>query len=512
MAFDWYYTFGLLVDSNFWFATLLVVELSILSWIIASALGFILAQAKLSNNTVISLAASGYIWFFRSLPLLVLLIFVSCLPQIFPSTRNILSSAFITGLISLVLSEAAYMAEIHRGGLISVPLGQSEAAKSLGMKFFGLQRLIIVPQALKISMPTLANEFVTIVKLTSLVSVVSLTEILVVGQRLYTQNFLVLETMAAVAFYYIMIVTIFSWALQWFEKHSDVRFKAQKIGILDDKTIHQRIGQNLKFSDLSGVKQLDSMLALDARNLSKAYGSQQVLSDLSLKVKNREVISIIGPSGSGKTTFIRLLNGLEKANEGVVFLHGKKFIHAEQKPSGHLTFWQDRSMIVDIGMVFQSFNLFHHLTVLDNVLLAALYHKRGSRSQLTAYAYAYLDKVGMAHHALKYPHQLSGGQQQRVAIARTMMMQPRIILFDEPTSALDPEMVGEVLDVIKNLAQAGTTLVIVTHEMKFAFDISDRIIFMERGSIICDDTPEALLKGAVLRVKNFLQTSGLTTG
>lgn len=510
MAFDWHYTFGLLVDSNFWFATLLVIELSVLSWIIASAIGFILAQAKLSDKTVISLAASGYIWFFRSLPLLVLLIFVSCLPQIFPSTRTILSSAFITGLISLVLSEAAYMAEIHRGGLISVPPGQSEAAKSLGLKFFGLQRLIIVPQALKISMPTLANEFVTIVKLTSLVSVVSLAEILVVGQRLYTQNFLVLETMAAVAFYYIMIVTVFSSALQWIEKRSDVRFKAQKIGTINDEEIRKRIGQNLKFPELS--EQNDDAFALDAQKLSKAYGSQQVLTDISLKVKNGEVISIIGPSGSGKTTFIRLLNGLEKANQGEIFLHGKKFIHAEQKPSGHSTFWQDRSMIVDIGMVFQSFNLFHHLTVLDNVLLAALYHKRGTRAQLTPYAYAYLDKVGMAHHALKYPHQLSGGQQQRVAIARTMMMQPSIILFDEPTSALDPEMVGEVLDVIKNLAQAGTTLVIVTHEMRFAFDISDRIVFMEGGSIICDSTPEELLQGSVLRVNNFLQTSGLIAG
>ena len=510
MEFDWHYTFGLLVDSNFWFATLLVIELSVLSWIIASAIGFILAQAKLSDKTVISLAASGYIWFFRSLPLLVLLIFVSCLPQIFPSTRTVLSSAFITGLISLVLSEAAYMAEIHRGGLISVPPGQSEAAKSLGLKFFGLQRLIIVPQALKISMPTLANEFVTIVKLTSLVSVVSLAEILVVGQRLYTQNFLVLETMAAVAFYYIMIVTVFSSALQWIEKRSDVRFKAQKIGTINDEEIRKRIGQNLKFPELS--EQNDDALALDAQKLSKAYGSQQVLTDISLKVKNGEVISIIGPSGSGKTTFIRLLNGLEKANQGEIFLHGKKFIHAEQKPSGHSTFWQDRSMIVDIGMVFQSFNLFHHLTVLDNVLLAALYHKRGTRAQLTPYAYAYLDKVGMAHHALKYPHQLSGGQQQRVAIARTMMMQPSIILFDEPTSALDPEMVGEVLDVIKNLAQAGTTLVIVTHEMRFAFDISDRIVFMEGGSIICDSTPEELLQGSVLRVNNFLQTSGLIAG
>ena len=504
MAFDWHYTFGLLVDSNFWFATLLVIELSVLSWIIAAAIGFILAQAKLSDKTVISLAASGYIWFFRSLPLLVLLIFVSCLPQIFPSTRTVLSSAFITGLISLVLSEAAYMAEIHRGGLISVPPGQSEAAKSLGLKFFGLQRLIIVPQALKISMPTLANEFVTIVKLTSLVSVVSLAEILVVGQRLYTQNFLVLETMAAVAFYYIMIVTVFSSALQWIEKRSDVRFT------INDEEIRKRIGQNLKFPDLSD--QNDDALALDAQKLSKAYGSQQVLTDISLKVKNGEVISIIGPSGSGKTTFIRLLNGLEKANQGEIFLHGKKFIHAEQKPSGHSTFWQDRSMIVDIGMVFQRFNLFRHLTVLDSVLLAALYHKRGTRAQLTPYAYAYLDKVGMAHHALKYPHQLSGGQQQRVAIARTMMMQPRIILFDEPTSALDPEMVGEVLDVIKNLAQAGTTLVIVTHEMRFAFDISDRIVFMEGGSIICDSTPEELLQGSVLRVNNFLQTSGLLAG
>ncbi|HBQ35089.1 MAG TPA: amino acid ABC transporter permease/ATP-binding protein, partial [Ochrobactrum anthropi] len=157
------------------------------------------------------------------------------------------------------------------------------------------------------------------------------------------------------------------------------------------------------------------------------------------------------------------------------------------------------------GMVFQSFNLFNHKTVLENMLLAPLYHKIGARADLERQAFHYLNKVGMAAHAEKYPHQLSGGQQQRVAIARALMMSPSIILFDEPTSALDPETVEEVLGAIRSLASEGVTMVIVTHEMNFAFEVSDRILFMDAGKVVCDDTPDKLKSGIYPQLKPFLK-------
>ncbi|MGO2231869.1 amino acid ABC transporter permease, partial [Psychrobacter sp.] len=195
MQFDWAYTFSLLKDTNFWQATLTVIELSVLVWILGIVLGFVMALGKKSKIKPVSLLSRAYIWLFRSIPLLVLLIFIYSMPQVFPQTSVILSSSFMSGLIALTLCETAYIAEIHRGGLNSVHQAQIEAGKALGIKPMGIQRLIVVPQALRIALPTLSNEFVVIVKLTSLVSVISLTEILLVGQRLYAQNFLVLETM-----------------------------------------------------------------------------------------------------------------------------------------------------------------------------------------------------------------------------------------------------------------------------------------------------------------------------
>ncbi|MDN5490184.1 MAG: amino acid ABC transporter permease, partial [Acinetobacter sp.] len=211
MEFNWAYAFSLLTNHDFWKATLTVIELSVLVWVLGIVFGFVLALAKQSNFKILSKGSSLYIWFFRSLPLLVLLVFIYNLPQIYPSSSVLLASPFISGLLALALSEAAYIAEIHRGGLNSIAKGQIEAGKALGLKYTGIQRLIVIPQALRIALPTLGNEYVTIVKLTSLVSVISLTEILLVGQRLYTQNFLVMETMLAVAFYYVLIVTVFGW-------------------------------------------------------------------------------------------------------------------------------------------------------------------------------------------------------------------------------------------------------------------------------------------------------------
>ena len=467
MHFDWDYTLGLLWDRDFWSACWVVVKLSIATWCVGVAAGFVLALGKQSRNPLLNKAAGLYIWFFRSLPLLVLLVFIYNLPQVFPAAGAVLSDPFYAGLTALVLSETAFIAEIHRGGILGVPRGQIEAGRALGIRYAGIQRMIVIPQALRIALPALSNEFITIAKLTSLVSVISLAEILLVGQRLYTQNFLVFETMLAVAFYYVLIVTIFDKLLGWLESHLNILRRTPR-----PLTLDQRTRDALRANSPSRRRRAEQ--ALQVQGARKRFGDHEVLKGIDLVVKPGEVISIIGPSGSGKTSLIRTLNGLESLDGGRVLLHGQPFLDSARGST-------PGARILDIGMVFQSFNLFPHKTVLQNVMLAPQYHRRGAFVDLRCEALALLDKVGMLEHAHKYPHQLSGGQQQRVAIARALAMRPSIMLFDEPTSALDPELVAEVLKVVETLAREGMTMLIVTHEMSFAFKVSDCVLFMESG-------------------------------
>ena len=235
---------------------------------------------------------------------------------------------------------------------------------------------------------------------------------------------------------------------------------------------------------------------IEIEGLDKFYGRFQALSDINLSVEEGEVVVILGPSGSGKSTLIRCINLLEPYQGGDIRVAGQR-VETGSKLAG---------IRCEVGMVFQNFNLYPHLTVLANVALAPVRVRKMSRRDAQERARALLEKVGMGSHADKYPGQLSGGQQQRVAIARTMAMEPRVILFDEPTSALDPEMVGEVLDVMQNLARSGVTMIVVTHEMGFARKVADRVIFMEAGRIIEQNNPLAFFTAPQeLRTQAFLQ-------
>jgi len=218
---------------------------------------------------------------------------------------------------------------------------------------------------------------------------------------------------------------------------------------------------------------------IEIEGVAKFYGGFQALADINLSVEQGEVVVILGPSGSGKSTLIRCINLLEQYQEGEIRVADQR-VETGPKLAG---------IRCEVGMVFQNFNLYPHMTVLANVALAPVRVRGLSRRDAQVRAHDLLEKVGMSAHAEKYPSQLSGGQQQRVAIARTMAMEPRVILFDEPTSALDPEMVGEVLDVMQNLARSGVTMVVVTHEMGFARKVADRVIFMESGRIIEQNNP-----------------------
>ncbi|MEO8409562.1 MAG: amino acid ABC transporter ATP-binding protein [Propionivibrio sp.] len=219
-----------------------------------------------------------------------------------------------------------------------------------------------------------------------------------------------------------------------------------------------------------------------ARNVDKRFGSFYALRGVSASFTEGQVTAIVGPSGSGKSTFLRTLNRLEAHDGGEIFVDGIELNDNLQ----HLD-----TIRREVGMVFQSFNLFSHLTILRNVALAPIRVRKMSRAEAEAKAMALLERVGLANQAPKYPVQLSGGQQQRVAIARALAMDPKVLLFDEPTSALDPEMVNEVLTVMRELAHTGITMLVVTHEMGFAREVADRVIFFDEGVILEDTTPQA---------------------
>jgi polar amino acid transport system ATP-binding protein len=230
--------------------------------------------------------------------------------------------------------------------------------------------------------------------------------------------------------------------------------------------------------------------------LHKEFGSLHVLRGITNHVNAGEVVVVIGPSGSGKSTFLRCLNRLEEPTGGEVYIEGVRVTDDPQTL---------RSIREEVGMVFQRFNLFPHMDVLHNITLAPVKVRGLSPAEAEERAWGLLDRIGLRDKAKAYPEQLSGGQQQRVAIARALAMQPKIMLFDEPTSALDPEMIGEVLDVMKGLVRDGMTMVVVTHEMGFAREVADRVIFMDEGLIVEENTPEELFSHPQNeRTKSFL--------
>ena len=235
---------------------------------------------------------------------------------------------------------------------------------------------------------------------------------------------------------------------------------------------------------------------IEIKNLNKWYGDFHVLKDINLDVKKGEIVVVCGPSGSGKSTLIRCINYLEEFQEGSITVDGIEVCDDVKKI---------KAIREDVAMVFQHFNLFPHLTVLDNLTLAPIWVKKTPKKEAIETAMKYLERVGIADQAKKYPNQLSGGQQQRVAIARSLCKNPSVMLFDEPTSALDPEMVAEVLDVMIELAQEERTMICVTHEMGFAKKVADRVIFMESGQIIEENNPEEFFENPESdRLKLFL--------
>ncbi|MGZ6267427.1 MAG: amino acid ABC transporter ATP-binding protein [Candidatus Limnocylindrales bacterium] len=287
---------------------------------------------------------------------------------------------------------------------------------------------------------------------------------------------------------------------------------------------------------IGGVPRPETDVVVDARDVNKWFGRLHVLKDVSLQIKRQETVVIIGPSGSGKTTFIRCINHLEKIQRGRIFVNGHLIGYRETPArgglpiigglpvvnrlpvvgrdrnggSGAMKLVEDKEKNIaaqrqEIGMVFQRFNLFPHMTALENIVEAPLQVRGMARDEAEAMGRALLERVGLAAKEKVYPNQLSGGQQQRIAIARALAMKPALMLFDEPTSALDPEMIGEVLEVMKELAREGMTMIVVSHEMGFAREVANRVVMMDDGVVVEEGTPDKVFSAPTQeRTKTFL--------
>ncbi len=499
---------------------LLAIEISVLAMAFGLVLGLGLALMRLSRHAAVRNPAWCYIWFVRGTPLLLQLVFIyDVLPAI-----GIKLDTFATAVIGFSLNEAAFCAEIIRGGILSVSRNQAIAAAALGMPPLLTLRRIILPQAMRAILPGIANQAISMIKGTSIASVIFVNELTFRAEQIVGQNFRFFTVFSAAAVIYLAMTSFVAlgqiaaerrfdflrergnggWLAAFGWRHpsppapdaaSESRARPERLPALIGEICREIVGGD------------DARPMIVCRNVQKSYGGREVLKSIDLVVNRGEVVVIMGPSGSGKSTLLRLVNHLEPVDWGEITIEGRH-VGYERVPGGFRPVRKlaQARAAARIGMVFQQFNLFEHLTALENLIEAPIRVYRRTPEQSRAVARRLLAGVGLADHVGHLPHRLSGGQQQRVAIARALAISPRVMLFDEPTSALDPELVGEVLSVIRGLAEAGMTMIIVTHEVRFARDVADRIVFIDDGIIVEEGAPKQVLDQPVQeRTRRFLR-------
>ena len=522
---------GYVVEPFLWDGALLAVEIAALSMVGGVLLGFGLALLRLSRVRVLSVLAWIYIWFIRGTPQLLQLVFLyDALPSV-----GIRLDSFTTAVIGFALNEAAFSAEIIRGGILSVNRNQAIAAAAFGMGPLLTMRRIILPQAMRAILPGMANDSIAVLKGTSIASVIFVNELTFRSQQVVGQNFKFFTVFAAAGVIYLALTSAIA-AIQWFlERTFNIELERPAPGTtaLDRLFGRGPGGANPLppvsapaaspsqagsppagrdkwldgISDALGDGTPEGGVYVACAGIWKAYAGREVLRGINLTVNRGEVVAIMGPSGSGKSTLLRLINHLEQLDKGEILVAGKhvgyRLIDGVLRPTRDLAKARAKARI---GMVFQHFNLFDHLTALENVIEAPIRVYGEDPDRARAKAMGLLTMVGLANHARHLPHRLSGGQQQRVAIARALAISPRLMLFDEPTSALDPELVSEVLAVIRRLAEAGMTMIVVTHEVRFARDVADRVVFMDDGQIVEEGAPSAVLDNPQQeRTRRFLR-------
>jgi polar amino acid transport system permease protein len=482
---------------------LTAIEIAALAMVGGVLLGLVLALMRLSTLPPIHGTAWLYIWFIRGTPLILQLVFLyDALPVV-----GIKLDSFTTAVVGFMLNEAAFSAEIIRGGILSVDRRQSLAAASFGMGPFLTLRRIILPQAMRAILPGMANQTISMIKGTSIASVIFVNELTFRAQQIVGQNFKFFTVFAAAGIIYLILTSGVAVAQFYLEKfYSLEASKKTPAKAIPAGEVAAASGSGAAAP--SPTAWMDSLQAsrtedsvpeqpfVSCRNVQKSYGDKEILRGIDLFVQRGEVVVLMGPSGSGKSTLLRLVNHLEPLDWGEIMVDGKYVGYQKNQIGDGLKPTRNVAKAradARIGMVFQHFNLFDHLTALENIMEAPIHVYGEATEKIGALAMNLLRMVGLANHAHHLPHRLSGGQQQRVAIARALAISPRLMLFDEPTSALDPELVGEVLAVIRRLAEAGMTMIVVTHEVRFAREVADRVVFMDEGHIVEQGPPEDVL-------------------
>ncbi|WP_081053833.1 amino acid ABC transporter permease/ATP-binding protein [Burkholderia territorii] len=507
--------------------------LTLLGAVFGFVLGAFVALARLSRSRLLAASAWTFVWLFRSIPLIVLLLILNNLGYLYEHVRlgvpftdivwfdtptTDLISPFLAAVLGLTLNHAAFSAEVIRGGILAVDQGQLEAAAALGLPRGRQTTRIVLPQAMRAILPTAFNDLITLAKGTSMVYVLAMPELFYTVQVIYRRNLEVIPLLMVATVWYLIILTVLSAIQVQVERHyargalrnpprSALTFVLARIGALRRRAATRDATADATAQGGTAdapVPRTGGEVAV--RNVSKQFGMQRVLDNVSFVAPRGSVTVIVGPSGSGKSTLLRTINHLERVDDGFIDIDGE--LIGYRRDGDVLHELKERDVLkrrTAVGMVFQNFNLFAHLTVLENLVEAPVSVGGVTREAAERTARTLLARVGLADKADAYPRQLSGGQQQRVAIARALALRPKVLLFDEPTSALDPELVNEVLDVIKELARSGTTLVIVTHEIGFAREVADNVLFMERGRIVESGPPAVVLDApAHPRTRAFL--------
>lgn len=473
-------------------------------------LGLILAGMQLSRFWPLAAIARAYTVIFRGTPLILQMVFAyDALPHI-----GIKLPAVLAAGLALACNEAPFIAEMLRAGVLGVDRGQLTAGQALGMTPSVLMRRIIAPQAIRTMIPAFGNEAVSALKNSSLASVVAVQELTLRSTQLASSTFDFFSIFFASGLLYLVLTATIS-AIQLFvEWWLDLDRTTRRERKLADYLPWRRVDLVSKV-ELADATVADpepapaelaatpppaltreerarraatiarNNIAVEVKDLAKSYGPQKVLGGLDLTVRVGEVVALLGPSGSGKSTLLRCINHLENWDAGTVRVGGRRLGFGENgKPLPPRAIANERAS-VGVGMVFQQFNLFAHLSAKENIAGPLRWVHGMTRIDADRRAAELLDRVGLSHRAHALPRHLSGGQQQRVAIARALAPNPSVLLLDEPTSALDPELVNEVLEVIRRLAiDDGLTMIISTHQIRFADEVADRVAFLSGGAII----------------------------
>ena len=509
--------------------------------------GLILAAIQLSGLPVLPLVVRLYAVITRGTPLLLQLLFVY---DVLPSA-GITISAADTAILVLGVNTSTFFSEIMRGSVTSLDRGQFLAARSLGFPPWQTARRVVAPQAARIALPQMANQVVVLILASSLASTISVSELTLRSQSLASSSFQILPVYTAAGVMYLVLTWVVSAVQLWLEWVLDLDRDTEKkptwrslatrwSGILRSTSTGVLTGrpsapapaaqaapaapaapQASGGADLVAAQlgpgdpgrgrtatagHPEGAVLVEVSDLHKSYRGVPALAGIDLDVREGEVVALIGRSGCGKSTLLRAIARLEPVDSGDVRFGGASFgTDAKGKllRGGALA---KAHRNVRIGMVFQHFELFQHMTALQNVMSGPRFVYGQPEAAAQDRAEGLLRNVGLSSHMRKRPHQLSGGQQQRAAIARALAVDPRLMLLDEPTSALDAEMVNEVLTVIRGLASSGMTMIIATHELPFAREVADRIVFMDAGQVVEHGPPaQLLLHPATAKAREFLR-------